>query len=387
MARGGERRQIGDMAEQIGVLDDDAAGLRPDQRGQPVEVVERRQVGRAGDDLIVGEARQRLEHRDVMRVHARRDQRLLAPRHPARHEHRLGHRGRAVVHRRVGDIHAGEARHLRLEFEQILQRALRDLGLVGGVAGQELAALDEVVDRGRDMVLVGAAAEEERPGAGGHVARREAAEMPLDRLLGHVRRQPRDRAGEPRRLGHVGEQRLDVGDADGSQHGTAVGGGVREIAHQVSPCCSSPSRGEARDARSAARVGVVGQVPESIRCFADHPHPPREDARVASPLKGEEDGRMIGSPSSSPWRGEVERRAARAARVGVVRDASQSIRCLPDHPHPPRQAPRVASPLTGEEKRSAFTPSPPRSAAAHSRRSSCPPPPPAPGGAARECPR
>ncbi len=38
------------------------------------------------------------------------------------------------------------ARDLRLELEQILQRALRDLGLVGRVAGQELRALDQVID-------------------------------------------------------------------------------------------------------------------------------------------------------------------------------------------------------------------------------------------------
>jgi hypothetical protein len=47
-----------------------------------------------------------------------------------------------------------------LELEDGLQRALRDLGLVGRVAGEELAALDQRIDDDRAVVAIGARAEE-----------------------------------------------------------------------------------------------------------------------------------------------------------------------------------------------------------------------------------
>src|SRR4051812_44530875 len=58
------------------------------------------------------------------------------------------------------------SRDLSLELEQHLQRALRYLGLIRRVAGQILAALDDVIDACRDVMLVRAAAEEK-----GHVSR------------------------------------------------------------------------------------------------------------------------------------------------------------------------------------------------------------------------
>ena len=52
---------------------------------------------------------------------------------------------------------ADHPRHLRLELEQHLQRALRDFRLIGRVGGEELAALDQVIDRGRHVVPIGPA--------------------------------------------------------------------------------------------------------------------------------------------------------------------------------------------------------------------------------------
>ena len=75
----------------------------------------------------------------------------------------LGRGGGAVVERGVGNIHAGELSHLGLELEQHLQRALGDFGLVRGVGGQKLRALDEVIHRGRHMVSIGPGAAEEGP--------------------------------------------------------------------------------------------------------------------------------------------------------------------------------------------------------------------------------
>ena len=119
-------------------------------------------------------------------------------------------RGRAVVHGGVGDLHAGQVRDLRLELEQVLQRALRDLRLIGRVGGQELGALDQVIDARRDVVAVGAGADEERHRAGGDVPRRHRAEDALDLDLALGRRQIEE-AGEALVGGNVGEEIVDRG--------------------------------------------------------------------------------------------------------------------------------------------------------------------------------
>ncbi len=53
-----------------------------------------------------------------------------------------------------------KAAHQGLIFKDGLQRALRDLGLVGSVGGIELAAAQHVIDHGGDIVVVGAGAQE-----------------------------------------------------------------------------------------------------------------------------------------------------------------------------------------------------------------------------------
>ena len=126
-----------------------------------------------------------------MRMEPRGEDRLAAPGDPPRHSDRLPAGGRAVVHRGVGDVAAVEPRHLGLEFEQGLERALGDLGLVGRVAGQELAALDEMVDRGGDVVPVGAAAEEEGNVAGDQVPARQPGEIALTAISLDGRAGPR----------------------------------------------------------------------------------------------------------------------------------------------------------------------------------------------------
>ncbi len=134
-------------------------------RGSGVELRQR------GLQLVAGERRHRLRDRDIMRDAGPTERiALLAPRDPPRHADRLPAGGRAVIHRSVGDLAAVEPRDLGLELEQDLQRALRDLRLIGRVAGQELAALDQMIDARRDMVAIGAAAEEERHLAGDQVA-------------------------------------------------------------------------------------------------------------------------------------------------------------------------------------------------------------------------
>ena len=135
---------------------------------------------------------------------------LLAPRQAMRHQHRFAAGGRAVVHRGVGDLHAGERGDLGLELEQHLQRALRDLRLIGRVARQEFRALDQMIDAGRHMMAIGAGADEERHRARRDIARGERAERALDLDLALAR--AACRAGRRARLlgRNVGEQVVDV---------------------------------------------------------------------------------------------------------------------------------------------------------------------------------
>ena len=170
----GDRREVDELAVEGRRLHDDAGGLVVD-RGEDVFRAARvgRRARRSRPPAMRG---QRLHRLAVVRVQAAGEHRLPPPRHAVRHQHRLGGGGRAVVHGGVGDLHAGEVRDLRLELEEILQRALRDLRLVGRVGGQELRALDDVVDRRRHMMAVGAGADEERPVAGRMVLRGEAAQ-------------------------------------------------------------------------------------------------------------------------------------------------------------------------------------------------------------------
>ena len=168
-----------------------------------------------------------------MRVEPRGDDRLGPPRDPPRHADRFPAGGRAVVHRGIGDFAAEQPRDLALEFEQHLERALRDFGLVGRVSGEELAALDEVVDAGGDVMLVRAAAEEEGHFARDHILAREGAEMAFDRHFAGMHRQPMDRPVEPRFLGHVGEQIVDRGGPDRGEHFRAIAFAQRQVTHQL----------------------------------------------------------------------------------------------------------------------------------------------------------
>jgi hypothetical protein len=136
-------------------------------------------------------------------------------RDPPRHHDRLPAGGRAVVHRGVGDFAAVKPRHLGLEFEQGLQRPLRDLRLIGRVAGQELAALDQMVDAGREC---GGGRRRSRgrralpPPQGCVAPSRPACRSTAISLAWSAR--PSILRVEPRRLGHVDEQVIDRCGAD-----------------------------------------------------------------------------------------------------------------------------------------------------------------------------
>jgi len=97
--------------------------------------------------------------------------------------------GRAVVAGGVRDVHSGQLADCRLVLEDRLQHALAELGLVRGVRGQELAALQHRVDDRRHVVVVHPRAEERQLGAHVCVLGRERLEVRVQLLLGHRRRQ------------------------------------------------------------------------------------------------------------------------------------------------------------------------------------------------------
>ncbi len=232
--RPGQRREVVDRLEQAQVVrvgHDEAGGRLAVQR--PLQRV---QVGRAAGarrDLADGDARP--AHRGAhdarpARVERRRQQHQRPPLRAHRDVAGLGERRGAVVHARVGDGQARQAADERLPLVDGLQRALRDLGLVRRVGGQELAARDQRVDRGRDDAVVDAAAQEADQlalpvvGAGG------AAEPVAHLLLAQAEGQVQV-AVQPDVRRQVGEQLLDAVQPHRRQHLADVLIRVRDVGH------------------------------------------------------------------------------------------------------------------------------------------------------------
>ena len=242
MASFGERPEIAHRPEDIRLLDDHACRFivhQGFQRRRPVRLApgRRRPVAR---HFQTRETRQSLHRLGIMRMQPPRQHRPGAPRAAARHQHRLGAGARAVVHRGVGDLHPRNQRDLGLELEQRLQRPLRDLRLIGGVGGQELAALDQRVHRRRNMMAIGPAAEKTRRPACRQVLRRHRFQRAGDRDFARMARQveglAQPRCGrrvaievvDPRDGAAAGRQRAG---GYGGEHLGAVGVGERQIAH------------------------------------------------------------------------------------------------------------------------------------------------------------
>ena len=78
-----------------------------------------------------------------------RHKHAAAARDALSHQHCLSSRGRAIPHGCVGHFLPGKLGDQGLKFEDGLQRALADFGLVGRIGGEELAAQqDRVGDHG-----------------------------------------------------------------------------------------------------------------------------------------------------------------------------------------------------------------------------------------------
>ena len=134
--------------------------------------------------------------------------------------HRLGGRRRFVEHRGVGDVHAGEVAHHRLEREQHLESPLRDLRLIRRVRRVPGRILEHVASQYRRCHRSVPSGADER--------------MTHDVPLGEITQGAQDRGliaggGQvehrvPDRRGHDGfEQGVERVDTEVIEHGTNLG--------------------------------------------------------------------------------------------------------------------------------------------------------------------
>ena len=115
-----------------------------------------------------------LDNLPVLGMHAGRRDDLGRPLgHTHAEQYGLHDRTPAVVQTGVGDVHSGELGNERLEFEEGLQRPLAGLGLVGRIGSGKLTPGGDVIDHGRDEVVVAPGAQETNRLADGRVARRQ----------------------------------------------------------------------------------------------------------------------------------------------------------------------------------------------------------------------
>ncbi len=152
MHRGDERAVVTDVAPGARVLQ---------QRAEALGVGCARR--RSGDDLDAERRRARAHDVDRLRKHIVGDEEALrlAPRDAVAQRHRLGGGGGFVEHRRVGDGHAGQIAHHRLEIDERLEAPLRYLRLVRRVRGVPRRVLEHVAqDDSRRVRAVIALADE-----------------------------------------------------------------------------------------------------------------------------------------------------------------------------------------------------------------------------------
>ena len=204
-------------AEEVRLLEDHCRGIPrrlPHRAG-----IRDSAVVRNLDDLEPEPARERADDLAHLRVGRLGDDDAVAAGRRLGDEAGVGRHSRAVVARGVGDVHSGELADRGLVLEDRLQHALRQLGLVRRVRGEELAALQHRVDDRRDVVVVDPGAEERD--LVDDVPRGELLQVP--RELG-LRRAParRELPSEADAGRDVAEELLDRRDADRREHRLAV---------------------------------------------------------------------------------------------------------------------------------------------------------------------
>ena len=142
------------------------------------------------------------------------------------HHDGFGRGGGAIIHRRVAHLHTGEAAHNGLILEDVLQGALRDFRLIGGVGREKFRARGYGAHGGRTVVLI-------EPGTGeagteGEVFVGQTVEIALHRgLIGALGEVVGLSQAQLRR--HVGIKVVEALGAYSLQHSVYVGPGVGKI--------------------------------------------------------------------------------------------------------------------------------------------------------------
>src|SRR6185295_509534 len=154
----GDRSEIFNATKEVGRLDYNRRGfvIKPervwiDSAGFGVtKIVQREpQILRVSGD-----------HFAILRMKRISNDELIAASDSMRHKHSFGGSGRAVVHRGIRDIHAGELADHRLKLEVVLKRAMAEFRLIRRVCRKELRARDQRIDDDRNEMRVSAGAEE-----------------------------------------------------------------------------------------------------------------------------------------------------------------------------------------------------------------------------------
>ena len=229
-----ERRAPLDQAEEVRRLIDHARHVVA-ERG--LQVLGGALAAAIRHDREIASVQVGAQHGDVVRMHGPGEHGARAAGLMTRQQHRLDGRGRPVVQRGVRDVHPGQLRDHALELEDRGERALRHLRLIRRVGGRELGAHRQRVHRGRDVMVVAAAAEERW--ARGRVVRRGPRAEALPQLDLGERPGNRGRAREPRALRHRGEELLERAHADALEHPALF---VLREPDEAHPCCSSSMR-------------------------------------------------------------------------------------------------------------------------------------------------
>ena len=152
----GQRRQVIDLAEEVGILHGEHGGVVV----QHFHQVDDFAAAAVADDADVAALMVGADDLAVLRVNGVAEDDFLAfvAGDFQRHGDGFGQAGGAVVVAGVGGVHAGQGAHHALVFVGRLQRALRYLRLVRRVSRVEFAAQQDVVNHRRNEMMIGASA-------------------------------------------------------------------------------------------------------------------------------------------------------------------------------------------------------------------------------------
>ncbi len=248
--------EVADGAGCAGVLHDDAE-----------EITNWQAVGQVGDDDLDAERLgARLQDSERLREQIGVDDQDvgLALDRAAHDRHRLGNRGALVEQRRVGGRQTGEVGDDRLEVEECLEPALRDLRLVGRVGGVPGGVLEHVAQHDRRGVRVVVAEPDhlDQPAVAPSQGTKLRQCLGLGGRLGQVQR-----AQRPDRLRDCGGgQLVERAKPDGLEHLRDLGVGWADMPRRERRCCLELGQGDLRRAgHGGSSQGAVGLPPPLSR--------------------------------------------------------------------------------------------------------------------------